>query len=173
MSKVRNVSIVTDVDGKSIVVINNIRFRGNTWEEWDIIEDYLKQYIGTCFEILETSERVYIGKDFPDEYSGSEYTSHLWKGKKFAKANAAQGIPELIRIAAPSGKVVTSKKKHTSDAKNGWYHYRTRFALPVYGRKNGQCLSEYKLYTAELLIRHDKDGKRYLYDLINIEKNDK
>ena len=39
---------------------------------------------------------IYIGKDLPDEYSRSKDTSRLKGGFAKAKANAAQGIPELI-----------------------------------------------------------------------------
>ena len=173
MDNQRNVSIVKDVDGSNIVIINDIRFRGKTWDEWDEIEKYLKQYVGECYEILETSDRVFIGDDFPSEYAGSEYTTHLWKGKKHAKANASQGIPELIMIADSPSIKNNVKEKHLSDAKYGWYCYRTRFALPVYKKSSDQSLSEYKLYSADLLIRHDEDGKKYLYDLINIDRLDK
>ena len=31
----------------------------------------LKEYIGKCYEIIETSEKVYISKDFPDEFCHS------------------------------------------------------------------------------------------------------
>ena len=170
MKDQRNVSIIKDVDGSSIVIINDIRFWGRSWDEWDEIKEYLKQYVGEYYEILETSECVFIGDDFPAEYAGSEYTAHLWKVKKHAKANAAQGIPELIAIADNPSKTGNTKEKHASDAKNGWYSYSTRFALPVYGRGDNQSLSEYKLYSAELLVRQDKEGKRYLYDMINIKK---
>lgn len=170
MSEKRNVSIVKDIDGSSIVIINDLRFWGKTWDEWSEIEELLKQYVGECYEILETSEHIFIGDDFPVEYVGSEYTAHLWKGKKHAKANASQGIPELITIADSPSKMDNEKVKHLSDAKYGWYIYKTRFALPVYGRGDNQILSEYKLYSADLLVRHAEDGRKYLYDLINIER---
>lgn len=41
----RNVNIVTDLDGKQFVLINDIRFKGKR-EEWKDIEHYLKQYVG-------------------------------------------------------------------------------------------------------------------------------
>ena len=38
---------------------------------WEEIEEYLKEYISSCFVIAETSEKIYIGPDFPDEYNSN------------------------------------------------------------------------------------------------------
>ena len=38
----------------------------------DKVEEYLKEYIGNHYEILETAEKVYIGVDFPDEFCHSQ-----------------------------------------------------------------------------------------------------
>lgn len=38
-----------------------------------------------------------------------------------AEANAVQGIPELIQIAANGEYSENTKKKHEKDAKYGWY----------------------------------------------------
>ena len=40
-----------------------------------------------------------------------------------AKANAAQGIPELIRVATNRKFSENTKKKHIKDAKYGGYRY--------------------------------------------------
>ena len=42
----RNINIITDIDGRKIVLINDIWFKGKKKEEWDDIEKYLKKYIG-------------------------------------------------------------------------------------------------------------------------------
>lgn len=86
-----------------------------------------------------------------------------------AKANAAQGIPELIQIATNQEFSENTKKKHINDAKYGWYRYDVRFALPVYDDKTGQ-LVRYNIFSARMLVRHDEDGKKYLYDLLAIKK---
>lgn len=57
----KNVTIITDPEGKKIVLINDIRFKGKRKEEWKEIEDYLKEYIGEYSEITETAEKIYIG----------------------------------------------------------------------------------------------------------------
>ena len=60
------------------------------------------------------------------------------------------------------------KEKHTKDAKNGWYRYTSNFALPVYD-EDGNTL-RYNVFRIEMLVRHAKDGKMYLYDMVNIKK---
>ena len=52
----RNVQIITDLDGKKLVIINDIIFKGKQHIKWDDVENYLKNYIGDFFEIAETSD---------------------------------------------------------------------------------------------------------------------
>lgn len=104
----------------------------------------------------------------PDEYIGSNYTKHLKGTVAKAKANAAQGIPEMIEIATSKVGEENRKGKHSRHAKNGWYRYDTRFALPVYA-ENGD-IERYNVFTARLLIRHASSGKKYLYDILEIKK---
>ena len=171
MNNQRNVTIIADMDGRSIVVINDIRFRGKSWNEWDEIEEYLRQYVGECYEILETSEKIFVGDDFPDEYVGSNYTAKLWPDKNFVKANASQGIPELIEISTKEDSTNNTKSKHSDDAEFGWSVYRTRFALPKYVQMEGVYkLTGYKIYRADLIVREDHMNEKYLYDLINIKR---
>lgn len=44
----RNVNVITDLEGKKIVVINDVRFKGKKREEWDEVEKYLVEYVGKC-----------------------------------------------------------------------------------------------------------------------------
>ena len=37
----RNVNIIVDLDGKKIVLINDIRFKGKNREDWKVVENYL------------------------------------------------------------------------------------------------------------------------------------
>ena len=73
----KKVDIIKDADSKSIVVINDLRFKGRRSVDWNIVEDCLKEYIGECAEITETSDVVYIGSDFPDEFAHSKDTKEL------------------------------------------------------------------------------------------------
>lgn len=165
----RNVNIITDADGKKLVLINDIRFKAKVRDDWTVIEEYLKEYIGDFYEIEETAEKIYISTDFPDEYASSESRIALKGAVAKAKANAAQAIPELIRIAANPKHEANRKQKHKTDALYGWYRYGIRFALPVYDDKIGK-IARHNIYSASMLVRHADDGKKYLYDILAIKK---
>lgn len=164
----RNVEIIHDIDGNSIVVIHDIRFKGKRKINWKEVEVFLKEYVGNCYEITQTAEKIYIGNDFPDEFTGSKDTKLLKGALAKAKANASLGIPELIQVSERGEHTNNVKEKHTKDAKYGWYRYDARFALPVY-REDGE-IERYNLFCVRMLIRHSRDGKRYLYDMIRIKK---
>lgn len=125
--------------------------------------------VGSYHEIEESSEIIYIASDFPDEYASSESRLALKGAVAKAKANASQGIPELIQIATNETFSENTKKKHEKDAKLGWYRYDVRFALPVYDDKSGE-LVRYNIFSARMLVRYADDGKKYLYDLLAIKK---
>ncbi|WP_302327215.1 hypothetical protein [Enterocloster lavalensis] len=164
----RNIRIAKDTNGKPIVVVDAIRFKGKRNIDWDEVEQYLKQYVGAFIEIAESKEIIYIGSDLPDEYTGSNYTAKLKGALAKAKANAAQGIPELIEIAQNRRFRENLEQKHHKNAKFGWYRYDTRFAVPVFDENNN--VLRYNVFHAELVIRHSENGMLYLYDIINIKK---
>ena len=166
--KANNVNIIHDAEGKNIVLINDIRFKGKKKEEWDEVEEYLKEYVGKYYEIAETSEKVYIGKEFPDEFTHAKDKMTLRGANLRAKANASQAVPELIKIATNKSEAPDYKEKHGDKAKFGWYRYDTRLALPVYD-DNGELVS-YNIFKMRMLVRHDKDGKLYLYDFLWTKK---
>lgn len=95
----RNVSVIRDIDGNNIVMINDIIFKGKRSIEWKDVREYLKEYVGEFYTIVATGDVIYIGSDLPKEYSGSKYTNSIKGTNAKAKANAASGIPELIEIA--------------------------------------------------------------------------
>lgn len=164
----KNVNIIKDEKGYSIVVINDIRFKGKQHIKWDEVEKFLKEYIGQCYEIMETSDKIYIGSDFPGELKGSDDTKRLKGGNAKAKANATQELPLLIKTANNKRWSVNYKSKHKSDAENGWFRYTARFALPTYS--NDGELEKYNIFRVEMLVRHASDGKLYLYDMVNVKK---
>ena len=106
--KDQRIHIIQDENNKSIVLINDIRFKSRRNIDWNEIEEYLKEYIGNTYEILETCEKIYIGNDFPDEFCHSKDKIRL-KGANNEKAKA----------------------------KKGWYRYDTRFGIPKYD-ENGE-----------------------------------
>ena len=164
----RNVSVIQDVDGNNIVIINDIRFKGKRSVDWKDVKAYLKEYVGEFYAIAATGDVIYIGSDLPREYSGSKYTNSIKGTNAKAKANAATGLPEMIEIATGKHFRENREDKHKRDAKNGWYRYDSRFALPVYDDKGE--LERYNIFHASMLVRHSNDGKLYLYDVIDIKK---
>lgn len=164
----RKVNVVEDLDGNKIVFIHDVKFKGKRSIEWTDVEEYLKQFVGKSYVIEDTNDMVYIGTDFPDEYAHSEYTTSLKGANAKAKANAAQGVPELIEIATGKEYQENIKEKHSKDAKFGWYRYGSRFALPVY-EESGE-VAGYNVFNVIMVVRHAQDGKLYLYDIVNIKK---
>ena len=164
----RNVSVIKDVNNNNIVIINDIRFKGKRSVNWDDVKTYLTEHVGEMYTIAESGDVVYIGKDLPDEYTGSDYTFSLKGTSAKAKANASQGLGEMLEIATDGSFTPNRKEKHKIDAANGWYRYESRFALPVYG-ENGE-VDRYNVFRVYMIIRHDLNDKKYLYDVINIKK---
>ena len=164
----RNVSVITDLNGNKIVMINDIIFKGKRGIDWKDVEKYLKQYVGEFYTMADSSDIIYIGTDLPDEFTGSIYTRSLRGAAAKAKANAAQALPELVEIATDKHFKENMTDKHAYNAKNGWYRYNSRFGLPVYD-DNGEVL-RYNIFHASMLIRHANDGKMYLYDILDIKK---
>ncbi|MDO5407026.1 MAG: hypothetical protein Q4F28_06840 [Eubacteriales bacterium] len=164
----RNVTIITDLNENKIVLINDVIFKGKRSVNWKDVEEYLRQYVGEFYAVADTKEVVYIGADLPDEYANSNYTHNLKGASAKAKANAAQGLPEMIEIATGKTHRENQKNKHSKDAKYGWYRYESRFALPVLD-DNGE-VERYNVFHVLMLMRHAKDGKVYLYDVMEIKK---
>lgn len=164
----KKVDIIKDADGKSIVVINDLRFKGRRSVDWNVVEDCLREYIGECAEITETSDVVYIGADFPDEFAHSKDTKALRGANMYAKANSSSVIKEMVEIATGKTFAENYERKHKTDAKLGWYRYDTRFAIPVYD--DDRELVRYNVFKARILVRHAADGKLYLYDVLRTKK---
>lgn len=163
----RNVNIITDADGKKLVLINDIRFKGKRQINWSDVKQYLRGYVGDYYEIEENAERIYIGSELPEEYTESESRKNLMGANAKAKANAATAIPELIQIASNPAFEENRKEKHAKNAKYGWYRYDVRFALPIYEEN---MLVRYNIFHARLLINHAENDRKYLYDILAIKK---
>lgn len=161
-------NIIKDEKGMSIVIINDIRFKGKQHIDWEAVEKYLKEYVGNYYEILETSDKIYIGTEFPEELKGSNDTARLRGANAKAKANSTQEIPLLLECATNKRWSENFKEKHGVDAKYGWYRYTSRFALPIYS--NSGELEKYNIFRIEMLVRHASDNKMYLYDMVNVKK---
>lgn len=77
-------------------------------------------------------------------------------------------IPFLIENATDGTFQENFKEKHRYDAKYGWYKYCIRFSLPVCDDKKN--VVGRNIFKGTMLIRHAFDGKKYLYDIIDIKK---
>lgn len=151
-----------------MVIIPEIVFTNKQKINWSEVELYLTRYLGEIVEITETKDIVYIGKTFPDEYTGSNYTRKAKGARAKVKANAVQGILSMVEIATDRVFRENHKEKHNTDARQGWYYYTTRFALPIY--ENDKKTEVYNIYSACLVINRSSSGKLYLYDLVDIKK---
>ncbi len=157
-----------DENGNKVVILPDIIFSGKQNIDWNEVEKYLERFVGELVEVVETGDIIYLGKDFPDEYSGSQYTRKMKGGRAKAKANAAQGIREMVGIATDKRFRENRKEKHSADASNGWYYYTTRFAMPIYD--NDVKTENYNIYFGCLVVNCTGKGKMYLYDLVDIKK---
>mgnify|MGYP004649545451 FL=1 len=161
-------SNIRTIDEQKIVFIRNIYFKGKRSIDWNQVEIYLRQYVGSIYRVAETEEDIIIGTDLPGEYTGSIYTKKLKGAAAKAKANAIQVLPEMLKIATNREFEKNRKEKHNRDAKNGWYRYETGFAVPIYNMEGE--LIRYNIYQAKILVRHASDGRKYLYDILEIKK---
>ena len=164
----RNVEIITDDNGKKLVKINTVRFKGRRGVGQNDVENYLRQFVGDVYEIEVGKDMIFIGSDLPDEYAHSKYTAMLKGTVAKAKANASQGIPEMVKIAINKSVENNRKIKHSKEAMYGWYRYDSRFALPVF--TDDGSIERYNILRATMLMRHAKDGRVYLYDVTEIKK---
>ncbi len=155
-------------DGRKVVDILTVRFSGKRKIDWDGVEKYLKKYIGKSYVIDETDDLIYIGSDFPDEYAHSKYRKKVHGTLGKAKANASQAIRELIKTATNVMFVENKDLKHSVNAKNGWYWCKVHFSLPVTD-ENKKVIGK-NLFYGRMVIRCDVKGKKYLYDIIDIQK---
>ena len=159
-----------DKKGRKIVVINEILFYGKRSLPWEDVKEYLKKYIGKIVTVDDTGDLIFISSDFPDEFKGSQDTMKTHGAYAKAKANAAQGVEELIKISRKTSETPNYKQKNRKKAKYGWFRYLTRFALPVLDEND--VIKYYNIYLATLVVRKAEDKKLYLYDIVNVKKED-
>ncbi len=80
----------TNVDVDNRFVVYGIRDLGTELSPITMLvmmESIQQRYLKEYFEISETSEKIYIGSDFPDEFSHSNDTKGLKGANMKAKAN--------------------------------------------------------------------------------------
>ncbi|MCM1127282.1 MAG: hypothetical protein NC429_12520 [Lachnospiraceae bacterium] len=170
MKKIRgdtNLAGLGSENNKQIVRINEIIFKGKQHIDWKSVKEYALRYIGKMYMIAHDGEQIYIDQKFADEFSGSIDTKRLRGACAKAKANAVQIVKELLEISDNPRYIPNYEEKHGQDAKFGWYRYDSRFSMPIY---ENEKIVRYNVFKITTLIRHADDGKKYLYDMVNIKK---
>jgi len=124
------------------------------------IKEYLEEHINEYADIIESGQKVYLGEDLPSEYAYSENMKELSARDKLAKGRAATGLKEIIGNATNRRWESNKKAKHNQNAKYGFYRYDTTFSFEYNGKE--------KIYTGTVLIRNDANGKKYLYDILDV-----
>lgn len=133
-------------------------------------QDLSYAYILTEKDFDSMPDEIYIllVSDREESVYAHEYTHSIKGTNAKAKANAAQGISELIEIAVGKHFRENNEEKHWRNAKFGWYRYDSRFALPVYDEEGE--IERYNVFHASLIVRYSEDKKLYLYDILDIKK---
>ncbi len=162
------VTIVTDDNGEKVVLIPEIIFKNRQNIDWKSVEKYASHFVDRDIYIECTNDKVYVGNSFPDEYANSNYTRKLKGSIAKAKANAIQGISEMINISINKTFRDNLKVKKYINADCGWYYYNTRFALPIYN--DNVKTNEYCIYSGRIVINCSKSGRLFLYDIVDIKK---
>lgn len=161
---------VREVGGQQIAWIENSGLSSKDLRDYKKVAEYIGRHIGEVYTVIESGQRVYIGEDLPSEYTQSEYTKRLLRKNPAtlnAKKRAVDALGDMIEIAS-GRRWEKAKHTHNKDAKFGMYRYNSRFAFAVNG---GNGVRNVRAYDVELLIRNASDGKKYLYDIVNIKKN--
>lgn len=136
---------------------------GNINDIEDKIELILRELNGKEVVIKSSGERVVFDFDFADEYVRSKSSVGLRKtNTRRAKFNAVSKIKEIIINADNQRYEENIKGDKKSNADRGLYKYDVSFWTVT---DNG-----YDSYTGELVVRLDRDGTDYAYDIVKIKK---
>lgn len=160
-----------DIGGRKTVWIENNTLSAKELRNHKAVADYIARHIGEVYTIIESGQKVYLGEDLPTEYTHSKYTTYLQKYDRStlkAKNKASGALGEMIEIAT-NRRWEKTQHTHNKDARYGMYRYDSSFAFPV--KNSDGSIKRIYSYDAELLIRNASDGKKYLYDIINIKEN--
>lgn len=160
-----------NINGNQIVWVENSHLTNKELKNPHAIAKYIEAHIGEVYTIIESGQKVYIGKDLPKEYTRSKYTSYLRKtNDQMVKAKAkATGELGLLIETATNRRWEETRHTHNKDAKYGIYRYDSRFAFPV--KDNNGKITNVRAYDVELIIRNASNRKKYLYDIVNIKEN--
>ena len=139
--------IIYNQEGKfdRLKILNNIFDDRKEKSISKTIKDSVKEHIGKYTYIRESGQRIYLGKDFPNEFVFSKYSQNISKETKLAKGRMVSGLLELIENATNREYTNEKKPKHIKDAKFGFYKYEIKFSFEQNQKE--------RIYSGTLLIR--------------------
>ena len=106
----KRINIISDSDGGQIVVITDIRFKGKRNINWKEVEQYLKECIGDCYEVVETADQIFISSDFLGELKESKDTRRLFGAMRKQKQMQHKGFQCFFRVQQiEDGKKITKE----------------------------------------------------------------
>ena len=123
---------------------------------------HIKEQKGISYKNILTSNTILIDDKTANEYIYSNYTRWKKQDIKYVKFILSNYIKELFMNANSKNFINKKKEKHKIDAKYGFYKYGAKFSIVDNGKET--------IYTCSLLVRNDANGKKYLYDILDIKK---
>ncbi len=123
---------------------------------------HIKEQRGISYKNILTSNTILIDDKTANEYIYSCYTRWSKTDMKYVKCILSNYIKELFMNASSKSFVNKKKEKHKIDAKYGFYKYGVKFSIVDNDKET--------IYTCSLLVRNDANGKKYLYDILDIKK---
>ena len=122
----------------------------------------IKNQKGVEYTNLESSYNILIDKKTANEFIYSHDTKYSSYELKYVKYKLSKYLKELIENGKDKIFVNHKKEKHILDAKYGFYKYKITFSIV---EKNIESI-----YIAIVLVRNSYDGKKYLYDILDIKR---
>lgn len=123
---------------------------------------HIKEQKGISYKNILTSNTILIDDKTANEYIYSCYTRWSKTDMKYVKCILANYIKELFMNANNKNFINKKKEKHKIDAKYGFYKYGAKFSIVDNDKET--------TYSCSLLVRNDANGKKYLYDILDIKK---
>lgn len=136
------------------VLVNDSFFAAADFNLRSNIKKALIAEIGKHYTLIESNQEVYLDETFSKEYAFSKYSKSLSPKDMALKGDLIMAINFLINYASSRKHQRAKHNTHSIDAAYGFYKYKTTYK-DYYG----------KIRKAVLVIRNDKDGKKYIYDI--------
>lgn len=156
------------VNNRPVVWINENILEGKPDGQSDknFIKNYLASHIDDVYTIIESGYKVKPAKQFPAEYLYSKSAQQAERFNRSAfkgKLKMVAGIGEMIEIAT-NRRWEKTRHPGNKNAKYGVYRYDSNVAF-----QSGDGINA---YSVELVVLNADDGQKYLYDIVNIKKDD-